>query len=444
MQTTSTAPAAAASPAGAPSLKDLAGAAKATRNRAVDLYRALAMVAVALGHWAAIAVSQGPDGELISGNALEFAPNMSVVSWLFQVMPLFFVVGGFSSAMSLDKHAGEGGRPQDWVITRLRRMLAPTVVLAGTWLCLVLGGVALGFGDLILTGAATAAIPLWFLANYTIDTAIAPIVRPAFARRPLLVSSVGLGLFLAIEALRFAGFGAIAHANWVIGWLLFQVAGFAWKDGLLPAGARMLTISAGFWVAAIAAVAFGPWPVSMVNFPGLINSPTHPPSLALLLFGAAYSSTAVAIAPQVSAWLARTPAAWSATVAANGVSLTVYLWHFTAAVAATAILYAGGILPTAAVGTLAWWVQKIPLIALSAVILAGIVALVARFEQAALFAPRTPWTGGQASMLLTAAAVSASVKAWAHNGTTGMLIGTSMLLVLWALFLRPGTAPRPS
>lgn len=423
-------------PALGPALGDLAAAAKSTRNRAVDLYRAVAMVAVAIGHWAAVAAWTGDDGSLQTANALEAAPGLSAITWLMQVMPLFFVVGGFSSAMSLDKHAAEGGRPQDWVITRLRRMLAPTVVLAATWLALIALGTLAGFGGLILTGAATAAIPLWFLSNYTIDTAIAPYVRPAFQRAPGRVAGIGLGLFALFEALRFADVPVLPHVNWVIGWLLFQIAGFAWRDGLLPQGRRMLAISAGLWTAAIAAVAVGPWPVSMVNFPGLENSPTHPPSLALLLFGAAYSSTAVAFAPRVSAFLARTPAAWKAVVAANGVALTVYLWHFTAAVAATGILYATGLLPTAAIGSITWWIQKVPFMLLSAVLLTGIVSLVARYESRALFAPRTPWIGGEASMLAAGAAVSISVKAWTHNGTPGIIIGTSVLLMLWVSVLR--------
>ena len=120
MSTTLLSPTTGSAPA--TSVKDLAGAAKADRNRAIDLYRALAMLAVSIGHWAAIVMTTDADGELVTGNALEFAPSMSWLTWILQVMPLFFVVGGFSSAMSLDSHNAKGGRPQDWVAARLRRM----------------------------------------------------------------------------------------------------------------------------------------------------------------------------------------------------------------------------------------------------------------------------------------------------------------------------------
>ncbi len=435
-----------------PSLSDLAGAAKPSRNRAVDAYRVLAMGAVAIGHWAAIAITVDADGELVGGNALESAPSMSWFSWLFQVMPLFFVVGGFSSAMSLDSHNAKGGRPQDWVAARLRRMLAPTIVLATTWLAILAAANLAGVGSLAATGAVAAAIPLWFLANYTIDTAIAPYVLPRFRRNPAIVAAGGLGLFAAIETLRFLdipGLGLVPQANWVLGWLLFQIAGFAWRDGLLPTGWKLGAIASGLWALAIAAVTVGPYPISMVHFPGIGDlSPTHPPSLALLLFGAAYSATALTAAPAVSRWLAgsgkRSRQAWSAVVGANSVAMSVYLWHFTAAVAASAVLYAIGGLPTASVGTAAWWIQKLPLIALSTILLAGIVAVVSKIERRALLAPRTPWNHGQAAMLGISAIISASVKGWAGGSSGAATVGIIGLLAAWHLVLSPRPIPTPS
>ncbi len=427
---TRTSSASAPGPSSQTSLADLASATKSDRNRAVDFYRAMAMLAVAYGHWAAIHIAQDSSGALIAGNALEFAPSMSWITWIFQVMPLFFVVGGFSSAISLDSHNRAGGRPQDWVAARLRRMLAPTIVLASTWLGIMALGQLAGVGNLAFQGAIAAAIPLWFLANYTIDTAIAPTVLPFFRRHPALVAIGGSFTFVGFEVVRFMGHHTIAQINWVLGWLLFQIAGFAWRDGLLPAGRRMIALAGGFWAAALVAV-FGPYPVSMVHFPGLENSPTHPPSIALMLFGAAYSATAIAAAPAISAWLARSPRAWAATIAANASSLTVYLWHFSAAVAAAAVFYAFGWLPTAEVNTLAWWLQKLPLIGLSTVFLAGIVAALGRFERKALLAPRVPWRGSHASIIGVALIVSTAVKLWTFGHPIAVVAGAGALVLVW-------------
>ena len=427
-------------------LSELASQAKSDRNRAVDFYRAVAMMAVALGHWAAISLSLDASGQPVGGNALSEAPGLSWITWIFQVMPLFFVVGGFSSAISLDSHNAKNGRPQDWVVARLRRMVAPAIVLAATWLGLVTAGYAVGFGGIVALGATTAAIPLWFLSNYTIDTAIAPYVLPAFRRNPTLVALGGLTTFVSLEALRLADLGLISntlpHLNWVLGWLLFQVMGFAWKDGLLPTGSTLVAAAGALWAATAAVVAFGPYPVAMVHFPGITMSPTHPPSLALLLFGSAYSATALALAPAINRWLSGNAKAWAATVAANGMAMSVYLWHFTAASIAGAILFATGNLPTAAVGTAAWWIQKMPLIGLSMLILAGIVFIVQRFEQRALLAPRTAWNGGQVSMLATAAALSFGVKFWAHGTTVQSLAGMMLVLGLWHLVIKAPRQPR--
>ncbi|MEZ5408021.1 MAG: acyltransferase [Acidimicrobiales bacterium] len=440
-----------------PSLADLAAGAKADRNRAVDLYRVGAMGLVALGHWMAVAIGVGDNGELVAGNALQLAPRLAFLSWLFQVMPLFFVVGGFSSAMSLDAHTASGGRPQDWVAARLRRMVSPAMVLAATWLGLLglayvvdntlvdttAGG---GLTPLAAAGAVGAAIPLWFLANYTIDTAVAPYVLPLFRRRPRSVAVAGAGAFAALEALRLTHPEGVLHwlpyLNWVLGWMLFQVMGFAWRDGLVPRGRKLVALAAGAWAAALAAVAFGPYPVAMVHFPGLANSPTHPPSAALMLYGIATSATALAAAPAVSRFLAANRRAWSAVVAGNSVALSCYLWHLSAAVAASGLFYAAGWLPTAPVGSAAWWLQKTPLMATAAVILVGIVALVSRVERRALLAPRQAWKGGQASMLATAAGLSTGVKLWANPRASLVTAGMVVVGLVWLTQLRVPRALR--
>ena len=88
---------------------ELVTGAKSDRNRAVDFYKAAAMVAVAFGHWVAIAVFKDADGDLVASNALEFDYSLAWATWALQVMPLFFLAGGFSSAVSLDSQQPQGG-----------------------------------------------------------------------------------------------------------------------------------------------------------------------------------------------------------------------------------------------------------------------------------------------------------------------------------------------
>ena len=301
------------------------------RNRAVDLYRALAMIVVAIGHWLGMVVVLR-DGELVGGNLLDFSPEYGWITWIGQVMPLFFFVGGFASAASLASAEQRGMRPADWVVTRLHRMVTPAAALGGFWVAgLAIAALLGGFGVAALA-AAGAAIPLWFLANYTIDTALAPYTFRWFRERPAVLVSGLVALFVLGEVASFANVPVLGQLNWVVGWLGFQVAGFAWQQGRLPTGRRLAALAASAWVAAVVAVHLGPWPTVMLHHGGLEHSPTHPPSTALLLFGLAYSFTAAAFAPAVNRFLARSAKAWQMTIAANGVAMSVYLWHMTAAV----------------------------------------------------------------------------------------------------------------
>jgi uncharacterized membrane protein YhaH (DUF805 family) len=355
-------------------------------------------------------------------------------------MPLFFVVGGFASAMSLDAHhrSGADARPQDWVAARLRRMLPPAVALAATWLVAVAAGAATGQLGLVAMGVWAAAVPLWFLANYTIDTALAPFVLPRFRRNPAAVAAVIIGAFLCFELFRIAGVGLVAQANWVLGWLSFQVLGFAWRDGLLPTGRKLVALAAGFWVAALALVrSGGPWEVSMVNHPGMEHSPTNPPNLALLLFGAAYSLTAIALAPAVTRFLARRPRVWTGVVAANTVAMSVYLWHMTAAVIVTAAVHLTIGLPDVAVGSGSWWLWKVPMTLASVVVLVPIVAVVSKVERRALLAPRRPWNGGMASMAGVAVVASIALKLWTSGNLAVIVPCLVVLVVLGRTVLSP-------
>ena len=415
---------------------DLISEVKADRNRAVDFYKATAMVAVAFGHWMAIAVFKDSDGALVAKNALEFDYSLAWVTWALQVMPLFFLAGGFSSAVSLDSHNRKGGRPQDWVANRLRRMMLPTMILAYLWIVVLAVASVVGIGDMAFLGAAAAAIPLWFLANYTIDTAIAPLTLPLFRKNPLMFF-VGIGsAFSFFEILGMVGVPYIHGVNWVIGWLIFQILGFAWKDGLLPNSRLMVLIAPILWAVTYIVVKLGPWRASMVNDGEETFNPTHPPSIALMLFGLAYCATALVLAPYINTWLEKSVASFKTVAMLGGVGMSVYLWHFSAAVVAGVILLYTGGLPTADVGTAAWWIQKMPLIGLSFVILMATLSLVKRFEVQGLFAAKAPYQGSMIQVLISAALLSAGVKLWTGGSPTKIVIGLTLTTLVWHLDLK--------
>ena len=139
-----------------------------SRNRLVDFLRAASILAVISGHWL-LAAPYVAAGDLVLGNMLELADYTRWLSWGFQVMPVFFLVGGYANAVSW-RAAMRDGRPfSAWLDARLRRLILPVLPLIATWAAIALVGRNLGVSaNLLQQGSKIALIPIWFLAIYAI------------------------------------------------------------------------------------------------------------------------------------------------------------------------------------------------------------------------------------------------------------------------------------
>ena len=99
----------------------VAAATPAERDRFADLVRVASILVVVAGHWL-MAVVTWRDGRVEGGNALPLVPGLWLATWLLQVMPLFFFVGGLANLVS----AGRGGGWATFVRARAARLLRPT------------------------------------------------------------------------------------------------------------------------------------------------------------------------------------------------------------------------------------------------------------------------------------------------------------------------------
>ena len=99
----------------------------ASRNRVVDFLRAAAITVVVLGHWTIIAVD--PDGGILPHGVLDGATWTHPLTWLFQVMPIFFLVGGYSNGLSWRSARRKEIGYAEWLRTRLRRLGIPLIPL---------------------------------------------------------------------------------------------------------------------------------------------------------------------------------------------------------------------------------------------------------------------------------------------------------------------------
>ena len=97
------------------------------RNRYADLVRVVAIGGVVYGHWLLISVTYR-NGQLSGLDALDYVSWGRWLTWLFQVMPVFFLVGGYVNAQSWMAHHARGESWTRWVRDRAMRLLWPTAV----------------------------------------------------------------------------------------------------------------------------------------------------------------------------------------------------------------------------------------------------------------------------------------------------------------------------
>ncbi len=368
-----------------PSAEAVASATPARRERYVDFLRVFSLAVVMLGHWL-MAVVEWRDGRLVAGNILESAPAAQWLTWVFQIMPVFFVVGGFSNTASWTAAMRDGRGYGDWLGSRLVRLVRPVLAFALAW-CAVVAALTLAGVDPASVRARSIAQPLWFLAVYVLVVAVAPVMVAAHRRWGWAVPvAMAAGVALVDLARWPLGVPLVGWVNLALVWLFAHQLGIAWRDGAVKSWSRRRV--AGLAAAGIGGLflltgAVG-YPHSMVGGVGEARSNTFPPSLALVALGLWQFAAALLLRPAVDRWLDR-PRAWGAVVAANGMAMTVFLWHLTALLVVAVIALPGGWMPQPAAGSGAWWAMR-P-VWLVALVLA-LVPLVAVFARVELRRPR--------------------------------------------------------
>lgn len=421
----------------------LAEATPVTRDRYVDLLRVASLAAVVLGHWLMAAVT--PDGV---GNLLAVVPALQPLTWLLQVMPVFFFVGGFAHALSyrsLLRKRPEGSTDSVYAAflrARLQRLLRPTMVFVLVWgaaalLIQLLGG---GGG---LTGVTLRLVtqPLWFIGIYLAMVAFTPPLLRLHERYGWGAFAGLAGAAAAVDVLRFAaGVPYVEFLNFAFVWLAVHQLGFLRADGRLGVGPalsalrRPALLAGGGLVAAVALVAFGPYPLSMVGMPGEKVSNMAPPTLALLCHGL-WLVGAVELLRAPAARLLARPRAWRTVVAANGVAMTAFLWHLTAMLGVYGAMLALDV-PLPEPATAAWWAQTPLRLAFAAALTAVLVAAFRTFERPA--APATPpatatatapGTGSAPLAALGATLCLLGVLGLSMVGFAGLLEGRTALLI---------------
>lgn len=301
-----------------------------SRNRYVDLLRALSILSVVFGHWL-MAAPYYDSGKPHMWHLLAVVPWSRWLTWVFQVMPIFFFVGGFSNMTSWRSASQRGQGYRLWLAGRLRRLLGPVLPLLITWMSLAVLGYGMGVSKgFIQTGSRIALVPTWFLAVYLLVVLFVPATYAAWKRFGLWTIVIPILCAMVVDVLFFAlGWHLMGWLNYLFVWLTIHQLGYAWCDGMFASLWRNIGMCLLGMGTLLALVFWGPYPLSLVGVPTDAVSNTLPPKLPLLALGIFQIGLLMSLERPARKWLEGI-SAWTGTVMINGMIMTVFLWHSTA------------------------------------------------------------------------------------------------------------------
>ena len=380
-------------------LDALVDATPAHRDRTVDTVRALCIVVVVLWHWVFSITHVSGRGALTMPNPIDEIPAGWLATWVLQVMPAFFVVGGFANLASwqrlerdaqaraacADEGGGRAGRQRatwrTYAAGRMARLGRPLAAVVVVW----------GVGDTlarmlldvpsVLSWGIVVFVPLWFMGAYSAVLLLAPVTIAAHRRHPVLtLAGLATGI-AACDSLRFGtGEDRWGYATTALVWITAHQLGYLWRDGTVTGWGRRA--QAGLVAGAAATLAVlttvGPYPSSMVAVRGGGISNMFPTTAPIAVLAVLQLGLIALLRPAAERWLARR-GPWRAVVAVNAVAMTVFAWHMTALVVVIGAAHGVGLtLPAATSPT--WWLLRPVWLVLPGVVLAGLVAVFARLE----------------------------------------------------------------
>lgn len=415
-------------------VRELAHSTPDSRNRVVDLMRVASILVVVFGHWLMAAVTIEA-GTIVPGHLLDLASWTHPLTWVFQVMPVFFFVGGYANALSWRSARRRGETYGAWLRARLRRLALPVVPLLVVWG--VGGWIALRAGldwELLQAASQVAIVPTWFLAAYVVIVTLAPPALALWERFGWWSIVAGIGLaaiadLLAIEM----GWVAVGFLNYVLVWGTVHQLGYAWVDGEIAGAPKRIALAVLGFAATFALVQLGPYPVVMVGLEttGLTN--TYPPRVTLAFLGIFQAGLVLLFEPLLQR-LMRRAGLWTFVVAVSAQIMTLYLWHLTAMIVAIGLgLALGGFGFGIEPLTGLWWATRPVWFAVLAVVTAGLMALFSRFERPVPDPrPAPPWWRPVVAVALVCAGLGflAAIGIADEQGLNGLILSLPVIGVL--------------
>ena len=373
------------------------------RDRAVDALRALAIAGVIGGHWlvTSLVPGQSHGSTVLNDNSpLSSMPWLDPLSWVFQTLAVFFLVGGYSSARSY-----RGGY-WAWLGKRLARLARPVAVLVAVWIPVTVGMCLAGVpAKTVHTILFLVISPLWFLGVYAGLTAMTPAAMWLVRRFGVWAAAFPVAVVALADLVRF-GLSGPSWVGWInlpAGWLVPYLIGIAWALGSLRGRLVPALMLAGGAAAMAALILWAGYPASMVGVNGSHISNLNPPTLAAVTFGIAQCGLALLLRDRLARAMRR-PLAWAVVAMVNLSAMTLFLWHETALVTVSSLGMLIGRVPGLLTAPThgAWVAERLVWLPVFAVVLTGLWLAFrslehgrVRGQRASRVGPRRPGAGRQ-------------------------------------------------
>lgn len=305
-----------------PSAAEIEANTPATRDRAIDVIRIAALVGVVAGH-TIMATSVITDDVFHWGNLLTTSVVFQALTWIFQIMPLFFFAGVAASLGSYRPGQSWGG----WLLKRCTRLYRPVFYYLAFWAVALVVLYRLLPEHVYEPLAGISVQLLWFLGAYVVVLAAMPLLTK-LTTLPLVAAAVTAtyGLVAVVDVVRIStpDWSALAYVN-LLAWLIPGMFGVAYRRRLLGTRAA-LTLGVAMLAVNVSLHWFGPYQLSLVGIDADGVRNMMPPSLLLAGHAIMLCAFAIAAAPVITRWADR-PRVWRLAVIGNTGAMTLYLWH---------------------------------------------------------------------------------------------------------------------
>lgn len=358
----------------------------AGRDLSLDLVRVACILLVVVVHVLFSGVRLTDAGIEIE-RTVELQAWFNPASWAAEIMPLFFVVGGFTAMTTYRSAAAKGRTELDFIRGRVARIARPLIPLFAMFAIVLGGATLLGVDEGLLRAVAVGVgSPLWFVAAFGLVQVLAPTMIRLHERAPRWTLGVLFALVCLVDALRFAiaiALGPHAFAltplpwatalpgpallaglpNVLFVWLFVQQLGFFHAEGRVEAlgRARLIAIALAGYAVALGLV----WAARLTDeriYSWNMLANQFPPTATIALFGVAQLALLALLRKPLND-LMRVRLVQGVVFVVGTRMMTIYLWHLPMIMVVIGLQLA---VPATLVepGSALWWWSRIPVVLL--------------------------------------------------------------------------------